>query len=129
MSAGEERLDDLQLAGLKIYQKTRGFRFGMDAVLLSDFVHAGPGDLVADFGAGTGILPLLLWGRGKGERFEAFEIQADMADMAEAMAPLPLLDMADLGDSALDHPRALLLVQTLSKRKITVLHASSPVAN
>lgn len=78
----DERLDDLQFAGLKILQKTTGFRFGMDAVLLSDFVRAEPSATVADFGTGTGILPLLLWGRGKGKRFEAFEIQPDMADMA-----------------------------------------------
>ncbi len=77
-----ERMDDLQFAGLRILQKTTGFRFGMDAVLLSDFARACPGDVVADFGTGTGILPLLLWGRHKGSRFEAFEIQADMADMA-----------------------------------------------
>ena len=77
-----ERMDELQFAGLRILQKTTGFRFGMDAVLLSDFARACPGDVVADFGTGTGILPLLLWGRHKGSRFEAFEIQADMADMA-----------------------------------------------
>lgn len=78
----DERLDDLQFAGLKILQKNTGFRFGMDAVLLSDFVRADASATVADFGTGTGILPLLLWGRGKGKRFEAFEIQPEMADMA-----------------------------------------------
>ena len=62
----DERLDDLQFAGLKILQKTSGFRYGMDAVLLSDFAQARKNDAVADFGTGTGILPLLLWGRGKG---------------------------------------------------------------
>ena len=30
-----ERIDDLQLAGLRILQKERSFRFGMDAVLLT----------------------------------------------------------------------------------------------
>ena len=33
----EERLDDLQIKGYKILQKTEGFCFGMDAVLLSAF--------------------------------------------------------------------------------------------
>ena len=77
-----ERLDSLQLAGLRILQKERGFRFGMDAVLLADFARIAPGAHVADFGTGTGILPLLLYGRGKGARFDALEKQADMADMA-----------------------------------------------
>ena len=83
-----ERLDDLQFAGLKILQKTAGFRFGMDAVLLSDFVRAEAQATVADFGTGTGILPLLMWGRGKGQRFEAFEIQREMADMARRSVAL-----------------------------------------
>ena len=84
----DERLDDLQFAGLKILQKTAGFRFGMDAVLLSDFVRAEAQATVADFGTGTGILPLLVWGRGKGQRFEAFEIQREMADMARRSVAL-----------------------------------------
>ncbi len=79
----DERLDDLQFAGLRILQKTSGFRFGMDAVLLSDFAQARADAVVADFGTGTGILPLLLWGRGKGTRFECFELQPAMAEMAQ----------------------------------------------
>lgn len=77
-----ERLDDLQLAGMRILQKTDGFRFGMDAVLLADFARVEARDAAADFGTGTGILPLLLLGRGKGAHIDAFEIQEDMADMA-----------------------------------------------
>lgn len=77
-----ERIDDLQLAGLRILQKERGFRFGMDAVLLADFVRMGERDRAADFGTGTGIIPLLLAGRGLGAHIDAFEIQPDMADMA-----------------------------------------------
>ena len=38
-----ERLDDLQRNGLKIIQKTDGFCFGMDAVLLSGFASVKPG--------------------------------------------------------------------------------------
>ncbi|MBE5804642.1 MAG: methyltransferase domain-containing protein [Clostridiales bacterium] len=77
-----ERLDDLQLADMRILQKENGFRFGMDAVLLADFARVEARDVVADFGTGTGILPLLLLGRGKGSYIHAFEIQQDMADMA-----------------------------------------------
>jgi len=87
-----ERLDDLQLVGMRILQKEAGFRFGMDAVLLADFARVDPKDTVADFGTGTGILPLLLKGRGKGAKFEAFEIQADMADMARRSMALNGLD-------------------------------------
>ena len=77
-----ERLDELQLGGMRILQKEQGFRFGMDAVLLADFARVGAGEDAADFGTGTGILPLLLLGRGKGRHYDAFELQEDMADMA-----------------------------------------------
>jgi len=83
-----ERVDDLQLAGLKILQKDHCFRFGMDAVLLSDFVRADDRDRIADFGTGTGIIPLLLAGRGRGAHIDAFEIQKDMADMARRSVQL-----------------------------------------
>ncbi len=87
-----ERLDDLQLCGMKILQKEKGFRFGMDAVLLADFFRARPSDTVADFGTGTGVLPLLLYGRGKGRRFLGFELQADMAEMASRTMRLNRLE-------------------------------------
>ena len=78
-----ERLDDLQRGGLRILQRPDGFRFGTDAVLLADFARVGAGEDAADFGTGTGILPLLLLGRGKGRHYDAFELQEDMADMAQ----------------------------------------------
>lgn len=77
-----ERVDDLQLAGLRILQKEQGFRFGMDAVLLADFARVEPRDRAADFGTGTGIIPLLLSGRGRAAHIDAFELQPEMADMA-----------------------------------------------
>ena len=79
---GDETLEDLQLGGLRLLQKKHNFRFGMDAVLLADFAAIHPGDAVADLGTGTGILPLLLIGRGKGKSFLGVEIQEEMAEMA-----------------------------------------------
>lgn len=83
-----ETLEDLQLKGLRLIQKKEGFRFGMDSVLLADFAKIRPGDEVVDFGCGTGILPLLLWGRGKGKHFLGIEIQESMAEMAERTVKL-----------------------------------------
>lgn len=76
-----ERLDDLQLKGLKIIQRKDAFRFGTDSVLLADFAAPRKDDLVADFGAGTGALPLLMAGHRDGAIFDAIEIQPDVADM------------------------------------------------
>ena len=73
----DETVEDLQLNGLKIIQKKKGFRFGMDSVLLADFAAIRSTDVVADFGTGSCILPLLLYGRKKGVCFYAFEKQKD----------------------------------------------------
>ena len=77
-----ERLDDLQRGGLRIIQRTDGFRFGTDAVLLSDFASARRRDRVCDLGTGTGVIPLLLYARESTITADAVEIQPDMAKMA-----------------------------------------------
>lgn len=83
-----ERVDDLQRNGLRIIQRTDGFRFGTDAVLLADFAGVKKGERVADMGTGTGVLPLLLSARAQDTTFDAFEIQSDVADMASRSVQL-----------------------------------------
>ncbi len=89
----DETLEDLQLNGLFILQKKDSFRFGMDAVLLSNFVTAGRGKSVLDLGTGTGIIPILLSAKTKAEKIIGIEIQQEMADMAQRS-----VDGNNLGD-------------------------------
>lgn len=77
-----ERIDDLQFRGLKIIQNPQYFCFGMDAVLLAHFARLKKTDRAADLGTGTGILPLLLWGRYQFSHMTGLEIQPAIADMA-----------------------------------------------
>lgn len=77
-----ERIDDLQFRGLKLIQDPESFCFGTDAVLLADFATIKKNALVCDLGTGTGILPILLWGRHEFARCDAVEIQPSMAEMA-----------------------------------------------
>ena len=83
-----ERLDDLQRNGLKIIQKTDGFCFGMDAVLLSGFASVKPGERALDLGTGTGIIPLLLSVKTKGDHFTGLEIQTEIMKMAQRSVAL-----------------------------------------
>lgn len=78
-----ERVDDLQLKGYKIIQNPIWFCFGIDAVILSDFVEANKKSKVVEFGTGTGIIPLLIEGKKSPKSIMAFEIQEDVADMAK----------------------------------------------
>ena len=77
-----ERVDDLQLLGLHIIQSPQAFRFSMDSVLLADFAKPRNGLNICDLGTGTGILPLLLYGRANKITCDAVEIQADAAERA-----------------------------------------------
>ena len=76
-----ESLDDLQ-NGYFIIQSEEGFRYGIDAVLLSGFARVKPGEKVLDMGTGTGILPILLAAKTEGESFTGLEIQEKSAEMA-----------------------------------------------
>ena len=77
-----ERLDDLQIKGYRIIQSPGRFCFGMDAVLLSSFAKVKTGERALDLGTGTGILPILLEAKNKGDFYTGLEIQEESADMA-----------------------------------------------
>lgn len=78
-----ERIDDLEFKGLKIIQNTKGFCFGIDSVLLSDFAkEIKKGSTVLDLGTGTGIIPVLLCGKTNLKKIIGVEIQEDVAEMA-----------------------------------------------
>lgn len=78
----DERLDELHRNGYFIIQNPHKFCFGMDAVLLSGFARVKPKETVIDLGTGTGIIPILLEAKTKGEHFTGLEIQPESADMA-----------------------------------------------
>lgn len=117
-----EQLDDLELCGLKIIQKKDGFKFGTDAVLLSDFAKDIPSQNTLDLCSGTGIIPFLLYGKSKTKNFTAIEIQEDMAKMAEKSVILNGLTQnisiicADLKDS----------VKILGKRQFDLITCNPP---
>ena len=78
----EATLDDLQ-NGYYIYQAPDGFRFGVDAVFLSEFAKVKQGETVLDMGTGNGIIPILLAAKTKGKSFCGLEIQEESVLLAE----------------------------------------------
>ena len=85
-TSNNETIDDLQ-NGYRIIQKSAGFRFGIDAVLLSDFAKCNANRMM-DLCTGTGIIPILLAAKTHIKRIDAIEIQQDIADMAERSVQL-----------------------------------------
>jgi len=78
-----ERLDDLQRDGLMLIQNPQRFCFGIDAVLLSDFVKVKEGERVLDLGTGNGIIPILLSAKTKAKALTGIDIQAESIDLAQ----------------------------------------------
>lgn len=77
-----ERIDDLQFADLHIIQSKNDFRFSMDSVLISDFAPLQNRMRICDLGTGTGIIPLLLYGRNNTVTCDAVEILPSAAERA-----------------------------------------------
>lgn len=72
MIKNDECLDDLQ-NGLFIIQKKNGFKFGIDAVLLSDFAKETRSKKTLDLCTGTGIVPLLLSAKTNTPKFSVLK--------------------------------------------------------
>ena len=88
-----ERIDDLEFKNLKIIQNTKGFCFGIDAVLLSDFAkNIKKNAKVLDLGTGTGIISILLCGKTNLEKIVGVEVQKEVADMAKRSSKLNNLE-------------------------------------
>ncbi|MBO5349733.1 MAG: tRNA1(Val) (adenine(37)-N6)-methyltransferase [Clostridia bacterium] len=88
-----ERIDDLELNNLKIIQRTDGFCFGIDSVLLSDFAKGiKRNNKVLDLGTGTGILGLLLCAKTNLKQITGIEVQTEIAEMAKRTIKLNNLE-------------------------------------
>lgn len=88
-----ERIDDLEFKNLKIIQNTKGFCFGIDAVLLSDFAkNIKKNAKVLDLGTGTGIISILLCGKTNLEKIIGVEVQKEVANMAKRSSKLNNLE-------------------------------------
>jgi tRNA1Val (adenine37-N6)-methyltransferase len=78
----EESVDEFMDGRLRLIQSARGYRFSIDAVLLSEFVTIKPGDLVVDLGTGCGIISLILLLTRSALYVVGLEIQSHLAEEA-----------------------------------------------
>ncbi len=87
-----ERLDDLQLGGLKIIQDKTKYCFTSDSAILANFVSAKKSDKVCEIGTGTGVISILLTHKQNPEKIYAFEVQKETAELAKRNVDLNLLN-------------------------------------
>ena len=78
-----EKIEDLQCDGLQLIQSQDEYRFTTDAVLLANFCNQMQGKLCVEFGAGSGVISLLLAKKKRPKSIVAIEIQPQLADMMQ----------------------------------------------
>lgn len=74
--------ETLKQNGFKIIQDKKRFCFGIDAVLLANYVEVRNDDVIYDLCTGNGIIPLLLASSPRLKNITGLEIQPECADMA-----------------------------------------------
>ena len=84
----DEKIEDLQCDGLRIIQSDTEYRFTCDAVLLANFCNDMKGKLCVEFGAGSGVISILVAHKKRPARVIAIELQAQLADMARRSVEL-----------------------------------------
>ena len=88
-----EVIDDLEFKNLKIIQNKKGFCFGIDSILLSDFAkEIKSNTTVLDLGTGTGIISILLCGKTNLKNIIGIEIQKEVYEMANKTIKLNKLE-------------------------------------
>jgi tRNA1Val (adenine37-N6)-methyltransferase len=77
----ETTLDGIR--DIKVYQNNRGYRFSVDSLLLYSFVKVKYAFRIADLGAGSGIIGLLLSGKYPNATVKLVELQKSLYHLAE----------------------------------------------
>lgn len=89
MTALAERdlTDDGFLGGrLNLLQPAKGYRAGIDAVLLAASIPARPGERILEAGLGAGVASLCLGSRVSGVEITGIELQSDLVEIAKENA-------------------------------------------
>jgi tRNA1Val (adenine37-N6)-methyltransferase len=68
---------------VQLYQPAKGYRFSVDALLLFEFVSLRTVWNIADFGAGSGIVGILLAKKYPHSQVTLFELQESLVSLAE----------------------------------------------
>lgn len=78
------RKDDIGFGNLQLLQEENDFCYGIDAVLISDFMlkHCKNPKKVLDLGTGNGIIPLILSASLNKTEFIGIEVQSKVVDIA-----------------------------------------------
>jgi tRNA1Val (adenine37-N6)-methyltransferase len=111
-----ETIGEFMEGRLRVIQSKKGYRFSLDAVLLTRFVTVRAGDILVDLGTGCGIISLILLMTKPLGYALGLEIQPELASQAVRNALLNRLDhkmgviVGDLRHPPISPSRAHVLV-------------------
>lgn len=88
MCDNELTMDSLFHGHLKVLQKTKGYRFSVDAVILAHFPIVKKSEIVLDLGCGCGIIPLIIAYRHPEVQLFGLELQEELFLLASENARL-----------------------------------------
>ena len=112
---------------IRLYQPKNGYRFSVDSLLLFDFVNLKTAKSIADLGAGSGIIGILLAGKYPDASVDLFELQDNLAGIAEKNVILNRCedrvrvikcDLRELQAAPSAHPRYDLVVSNPPFRRL-----------
>jgi len=92
-----------KIKNINLYQRKKGYRYSVDALLLENFIHLKNVNNCIDLGTGSGIISLLLAVRYKKAGITAVELQSTLVNLARQNITLNQLNnriklvQADIG--------------------------------
>lgn len=79
-----ERIDSLGIDNLEIIQNKEYFCFGIDSVLLANFVESKSNkNIIVDLCSGSGVIPVIISAKKNYEKIIAVELQDEMYDILQ----------------------------------------------
>ena len=89
----KERIDDLGIDNLKIIQNKDYFCFGIDSVLLANFVVSNNNrNVIVDLCSGSGVIPVIISAKKKYSKIFGVELQDEMYDLLKRNISLNSLE-------------------------------------
>jgi tRNA1Val (adenine37-N6)-methyltransferase len=88
----DETLDEILNGGLRIFQKKKGYRFSLDALLLAQFASLRKRARFIDIGCGSGVILFILAKRFPTTTGVGLEIQENLSALAKKTSQINHLD-------------------------------------
>jgi tRNA1(Val) A37 N6-methylase TrmN6 len=114
-------IDSIWDPSLQIQQSRKGYRFALDAVLLTHFLRIDSNEIALEIGCGNGVIPILLSRLKKFRKIVGVEIQSELADLARENVKRNHAERI-----VIIHADATQLRETLSANSFDLLYSNPP---